>query len=155
MTTGIPKEQLAIGTAAAFAQAEKSFKEGGVPIGSALLVGTTVVALGHNQRVQKSSNILHGEMSCIENAGHHVDFTKAVLFSTLSPCKMCAGAIVLFRIPKVVILDDENTNDFDPGQAFLVREGVDVVVHKHPPSIDLNRQFQSKFRTIWLGDVGQ
>ncbi|MGA9366333.1 MAG: nucleoside deaminase, partial [Steroidobacteraceae bacterium] len=101
--------ELRIGIQSAYLQALKSFREGGVPVGSALLFDGAIVALGHNRRVQKASNILHGEMDCMENAGHHVDFTKSVLFTTLSPCLMCAHSILLFKIPRLVVLDNVNT----------------------------------------------
>jgi cytosine deaminase len=147
---------LSIGTDAAYMQALKSFNEGGVPVGSALLINDAVISLGHNQRVQKGSNILHGETDCIENAGQQVDFTKSVLFTTLSPCSMCAGSIVLFKIPTLVILDDENTADFPTNEDWLRDHGVDIVIHKHAPSIELNRRFQTDpaTRQKWLGDVG-
>ena len=144
------------GTAAAYGQALKSFEEGGVPVGSSLVLDGTVIAEGHNKRVQTGSNVLHGETDCIENAGHDHDLSKSVLFTTLSPCSMCAGAILLFKIPTVVILDDENTQDFETNVDFLRSKGVEVIVEKHGPSIDLNRRFQHdpKTRPIWLGDVG-
>ena len=148
---------LSIGTNAAYMQALKSFNEGGVPVGSALLVDDAVVSVGHNQRVQKGSNILHGETDCIEKAGHQFDFTKSILFTTLSPCSMCAGAIILFKIPILVILDNENTADFQTNEAALRDQGVEVIIHKHAPSIDLNHRFQTdpETRRKWLGDVGR
>lgn len=152
----MPTEQeLIAGTEAAYAQALKSFNEGGVPVGSSLMVDGIVVAVGHNQRFQRGSNILHGETDCIENAGHAHDFTKAVLFTTLSPCTMCAGTVLLFRIPALVILDDENVADFPTSEDRLRAEGVEVIVRKHAPSIALNRRFQTEFRAKWMGDVGK
>ncbi len=147
---------LEAGAEAAYAQAKKSFDEGGVPVGSALVVDGAVVAVGHNKRVQSGSNVLHGETDCLENAGHAHDFSKAVLFTTLSPCSMCAGAILLFKIPMVVILDAENTADFDTNEDYLRSKGVDVVIRPHAPSIALNKRFQTgaDTRRIWLGDVG-
>ena len=148
---------LDVGIETAYMQALKSFNEGGVPVGSALMIGAAIISVGHNQRVQRQSNILHGEMDCIEKAGHAFDLTKSVLFTTLSPCLMCANAILLFRIPRVVILDAENTGDFITSEQRLVSEGVDVLVHAHAPSIELNRRFQSDpaRRSIWIGDVGR
>lgn len=148
-------DALARGTEAAYAQALKSFDEGGVPVGSALMVDGEVVAVGHNQRFQRGSNVLHGETDCIENAGHAVDFSKAVLFTTLSPCQMCTGTVLLFQIPTLVILDDINTADFRTSEDRLRAEGVEVIVARHPPSIELNRRFQTEFRSKWLGDVGK
>ncbi|MGH8202714.1 MAG: nucleoside deaminase [Steroidobacteraceae bacterium] len=148
--------EMRMGMQSAYLQALKSFREGGVPVGSALLVDGAIASLGHNRRVQRGSNILHGEMDCIENAGHHVDFSKSVLFTTLSPCLMCAHSIVLFRIPRLVVLDDVNTRDFVTSLEELRRRGVQVTVVEHEQSIDLNSRFQTdpSTRKIWMGDVG-
>jgi cytosine/creatinine deaminase len=148
--------EMLIGIQSAYMQALKSFKEGGVPVGSALLFDGGIVSLGHNRRVQKGSNILHGEMDCIENAGHSVDFTHSTLFTTLSPCLMCSHSILLFRIPRLVVLDDRNTKDFVTSLEELEHKGVEVTVVEHKPSIDLNFRFQSDpaTRKIWMGDVG-
>lgn len=148
--------ELRVGVQSAYLQALKSFREGGVPVGSALLVDGGIASLGHNRRVQRESNILHGEMDCIENAGQHVDFTKSVLFTTLSPCLMCAHSILLFRIPQVVILDDVHTQDFVTSVAELKNRGVRVTVMEHAPSLELNARFQTDpaTRKVWLGDVG-
>ena len=148
--------EMRIGVQSAYLQALKSFREGGVPVGSALLVDGGIASLGHNRRVQRGSNILHGEMDCIENAGHHVDFTKSVLFTTLSPCLMCAHAILLFRIAHLVVLDDRNTADFVTSLETLKQKGVAITLVEHQPSMDLNRRFQTDpaTRGIWMGDVG-
>lgn len=148
--------EMRIGIQSAFMQALKSFREGGVPVGSALLSDGAIVSLGHNRRVQKGSNILHGEMDCIENAGHHVDFTKSVLFTTLSPCLMCSHSILLFRIPRLIVLDNLNTKDFVTSLEELKSKGVAVTLVEHKPSIDLNSRFQAdpSTRKVWMGDVG-
>ena len=148
--------ELHAGVQSAYLQALKSFREGGVPVGSALLVDGGIASLGHNRRVQRGSNILHGEMDCIENAGQHVDFAKSALFTTLSPCLMCAHSILLFRIPQVVILDDVHTQDFVTSVAELKKKGVRVTIMEHAPSLELNSRFQTDpaTRKIWLGDVG-
>jgi cytosine deaminase len=95
-------------------------------------------------------------MDCIENAGHHVDFTKSVLFTTLSPCLMCSHSILLFRIPQVVVLDNVNTKDFVTDLEELKSKGVRITVIEHKPAIDLNSRFQTdpSTRRIWMGDVG-
>jgi cytosine deaminase len=144
------------GIQSAYMQALKSFREGGVPVGSALLLDGAIASLGHNRRVQRGSNILHGEMDCIENAGHYVDFAKSVLFTTLSPCLMCAHSILLFRIPRLVVLDDINTKDFVTSLDALRNKGVQVTVLEHEQSIDLNSRFQTDpaTRKLWMGDVG-
>lgn len=148
--------EMRIGIQSAYLQALKSFREGGVPVGSALLVAGGIASLGHNRRVQRGSNILHGEMDCIENAGHHVDFTQSVLFTTLSPCLMCAHSILLFRIPQLVVLDDINTKDFVTSLEELRDKGVRITVMEHKPSIDLSSRFQAdpSTRKVWMGDVG-
>lgn len=148
--------EMRIGVQSAYLQALKSFREGGVPVGSALLVDGGIASLGHNRRVQRGSNILHGEMDCIENAGHHVDFRKSVLFTTLSPCLMCAHSILLFRIAHLVVLDDRNTADFVTSLETLKQKGVAITLVEHQPSMDLNRRFQTDpaTRGIWMGDVG-
>ena len=148
--------EMRIGIQSAYLQALKSLREGGVPVGSALLVEGGIVSLGHNRRVQRGSNILHGEMDCIENAGHHVDFTKSVLFTTLSPCLMCAHSILLFRIAHLVVLDERNTGDFVTSLEALRQKGVEITLVEHQPSMDLNLRFQTDpaTRAIWMGDVG-
>ncbi|HEY1889118.1 MAG TPA: nucleoside deaminase [Steroidobacteraceae bacterium] len=148
--------EMSMGIQSAYLQALKSFREGGVPVGSALLVDGGIASLGHNRRLQRGSNILHGEMDCIENAGHYVDFTQSVLFTTLSPCLMCAHSILLFRIPRLVVLDDVNTKDFVTSLDALRNKGVQVTVVEHKQSIDLNSRFQSdpSTRKLWMGDVG-
>jgi creatinine deaminase len=121
------------------------------------VVDGELIATGHNRRIQQGSSILHGETDCIERAGHDHDLSRAILFTTLSPCAMCAGAIRLFRIPEVVILDAENTADFDTNEDWLREHGVRVTVIAHAPSMALNRRFQQDpaTRPKWLGDVGR
>lgn len=149
--------EMQVGIQSAYMQALKSFKEGGVPVGSSLLIDGAVVALGHNRRFQSNSNILHGEMDCIENAGHYVDFTKSTLFTTLSPCLMCSNTILLFGIPRLVVLDIKNTNDFETSLKYLENKGVEVLIVEHAPSMELNRKFQTEpeTRKLWMGDVGK
>ena len=147
---------LEIGTEAAYQQARKSLSEGGIPIGAALMIGNSVISVGHNRRVQNRSNILHGETDCIERAGHYFDLSKSTLFTTLSPCRMCSGAILLYRIPRVVVLDSENVADFVSGADDLVAAGVEVIQRPDPRLIELNHNFQTdpETRKIWLGDIG-
>jgi cytosine/creatinine deaminase len=148
--------EMRIGIQSAYMQALKSFREGGIPVGAALLLEGAIVSLGHNRRVQRGSNILHGEMDCIESAGHHVDFTKSVMFTTLSPCLMCSHTILLLRIPQLVILDNTNTRDFVTSLDTLKNKGVKITVMEHKPSMDLNFRFQTdpSTRKVWMGDVG-
>lgn len=150
------EHEIEIGIAAAHAQAVKSLREGGVPIGAALLVEGVVVSLGHNRRVQNGSNVLHGETDCLENAGHHVDFARSFMVTTLAPCLMCTGAVQLFKIPTLVVMDDENTSDYTSGIDQLRTAGVEVIIAPHAPTIEMMRAFQTnnETRRIWLGDVG-
>lgn len=151
------KSELEIGIEATYQQALKSLGEGGIPIGSCILVDGLVVASGHNQRVQCGSNIRHGETDCLEQCGHNVDFKRATMFSSLTPCMMCTGAIILFGIPRVVVLDNENTSDFETDLDLLRKHDVEVVVVNHAASIKLNREYQNDpmTRKVWLGDVGK
>lgn len=149
--------EMQMGIQSAYMQAFKSFKEGGVPVGSSLLIDGAIVSLGRNRRFQDGSTILHGEMDCIENAGHFVDLTQSTLFTTLSPCLMCSGAILLFNIPRLVVLDTKNTEDFETNLERLENKGVEVILVDHKPSIELNRRFQTgpETRKLWMGDVGK
>lgn len=152
----VSEAHLKIGVEAAHAQALKGLREGGVPIGAALMVDGVIVALGHNRRVQKGSNVLHGETDCLENAGHRDDFDRSVMFTTLAPCLMCTGAVQLFKVPTLVVMDNENTGDYTPGNAQLRAAGVEVIDRPHAPTIEMMRKFQTEdaTRRIWLGDVG-
>lgn len=150
------EKEMQLGIQATYQQALKSFNEGGIPIGSCIVLNGAVAATGHNHRVQCDSNIRHGETDCIEKAGHSIDFSKAIIFSSLTPCLMCTGAIILFGIPSVVILDNVNINDYETDLNLLGSRGADVTIIAHEPSIELNRTFQNDpgSRSIWLGDVG-
>ncbi len=148
---------LKIGIEAAHMQAVKSLGEGGIPVGAALMLDGAIISVGHNRRVQSGSNVLHGETDCIERAGQSFDLSRATLFTTLSPCQMCTGAILLFRISTVIIMDTENVADFDPGEPRLREAGVDVRVIPHAATIDMMRDFQTQpaTRKIWMGDIGK
>lgn len=150
----VTEKQVRLGSQAAFEQALKSGEEGGVPIGSALMLGDEVIAVGHNRRYQSSSNILHAEMDCIERAGHR-DFGGTVLFTTLSPCLMCGHTAILYEIPTIVIMDDVNTQDYEPSDDILRARGVEVIIARHSRAIELNAKFQAEQREKWLGDVGK
>src|SRR6516164_251535 len=110
---------------AAIEEAELGLRSGGIPIGSVLVIGGRIVGRGHNQRVQKKSPVLHAEMDCLENAGRlpAAAYRQATLYSTLSPCDMCTGAILLYKIPKVVV--GENRTLTGP-EDYLRSRGVDV-----------------------------
>ena len=112
---------------AAIEEAQKGLNEGGIPIGSVLVIDGKIVGRGHNQRVQKGSAVLHAEMDCLENAGRLSarDYRKATLYSTLSPCDMCSGAILLYGIPKVVIGENQT---FCGPEEYVKSRGVEVEV---------------------------
>lgn len=137
---------------AAYAQALKSAREGGVPIGAALADPTgAVVALGHNLRVQTGDSTAHAETVCIRNAGRRRDWRRLTLATTLSPCVMCAGAVLLHRIPRVVI--GESTT-FTGDEQLLAQRGVSLVLASDQRCIDLMRDFIAHHPELWNEDIG-
>jgi creatinine deaminase len=138
---------------AAFAEAQKSYDEGGLPIGAVLVdSGGQVIGRGHNRRVQLGSPILHGEMDCLQNAGRRASYRDTTLYTTLSPCMMCSGTIIQFGIPRVVIADVEN---FEGDVPFLKSRGVEVAVVPHAPSMDLMRRFLAEKPELWREDIAE
>jgi creatinine deaminase len=139
---------------AAIAEARKGLAAGGIPIGSVLVVGERIVARGHNQRVQKGSAVLHAEMDCLENAGRlrAADYRKAVLYSTLSPCDMCSGAILLYGIPKVVIGENRT---FQGPEAYLRTRGVELDIRDDDECVELMRAFIAANPALWDEDIGE
>ncbi len=139
--------------AAAIAEAEAGLAEGGIPIGSVLVHQGKIVGRGHNRRVQRGSAILHGEMDALENAGRLPAsvYSQCVLYTTLSPCAMCSGAILLYRIPRVVI--GENLT-FMGEEESLRSRGVVVEVLQEARCIALMREFIRKNPTLWNEDIG-
>jgi cytosine deaminase len=138
---------------AAIAEAEKGLAEGGIPIGSVLVHDGRIIGRGHNQRVQKQSATLHGEMDALENAGRlpaHV-YTRSVLYTTLSPCPMCSGAILLYRIPRVIV--GENLM-FMGDEELLRSRGVIVEVHQDARCIALMERFIREQPQLWNEDIG-
>ncbi len=138
---------------AAFGEAKKGLREGGIPIGSVLVVDGRIIGRGHNRRVQEGSVIKHAEMDCLENAGRlrAATYRKATLYSTLSPCDMCSGAILLYGIPKVII--GENVNFRGPEDHVRSR-GVDVVVLNDRECIEMMSDFIKKNPELWYEDIG-
>jgi len=134
-------------------QARIGLAEGGVPIGAALLVDGEVVAVGRNRRVQQGSAIRHGETDCLENAGRlpATTYARATMVTTLSPCDMCTGAILLYKIPRVVIGENRT---FMGGADLLRARGVDVVVLDDAECADLMRQFIAAHPDVWNEDIG-
>jgi cytosine deaminase len=138
---------------AAVAEAEAGLAEGGIPIGSVLVHAGQIIGRGHNRRVQRGSAILHGEMDALENAGRlpAAVYTRSVLYTTLSPCAMCSGAILLYRIPRIVI--GENVTFM--GEEDLLRDrGVAVDVVQDARCIEMMRQFILEHPAIWNEDIG-
>ena len=139
--------------AAAVAVPRRGLVAGGIPIGAALAVAGEVLAVGHNRRVQLGSAIRHGETDCLENAGRLPAsvYARATMVTTLSPCDMCTGAILLYGIPRVVI--GENTT-FYGGEDHLRSRGVDVVVLDDDECIALMRDFIDANPELWNEDIG-
>lgn len=137
----------------AYLEAQKGLAAGGLPIGSVLAIDGQIIARGHNQRIQKSSPILHAEMHCLENAGRLTssDYGRAILYSTLSPCDMCSGAILLYKIRRVVVGENRN---FQGPEAYLRSRGVELTIIDNPGCIQMMQQFIAKFPKLWNEDIG-
>lgn len=139
---------------AAIEQAQTGLAEGGIPIGSVIVHQGVILGKGHNRRIQQGSAILHGEMDAFENAGRqpaHV-YRESVLYTTLSPCDMCSGAILLYGIPKVVIGENKT---FMGNEELLRSRGVDVQVLQDQVCIDLMQDFIAKRPELWNEDIGK
>ncbi len=137
----------------AIAEAEAGLAEGGIPIGSVLVHNGKIIGRGHNRRVQRKSATLHGEMDALENAGPLPSsvYTKSVLYTTLSPCSMCSGAILLYRIPRVVIAENVT---FMGEEQLLRSRGVILETLQDPHCIEMMRQFIAKNPALWNEDIG-
>ena len=140
--------------AIAIEEAKKGLAEGGIPIGSVLVIDDQIVGRGHNKRVQKGSAILHAEMDCLENTGriNASDYHRATLYSTLSPCDMCSGAVLLYGIPKVVI--GENHTFYGP-EDYLKSRGVEVVIVDNQECRQLLETFIKNNPKLWNEDIGK
>ena len=138
---------------AAIEEAKLGLSEGGIPIGSVLVIDDQIVGRGHNRRVQKGSPILHAEMDCFENAGRLTasDYARATLYSTLSPCDMCSGTALLYKIPRIII--GENKTFCGP-EDYVRGRGVDLQVINDQECIELMRQFISDSPELWNEDIG-
>jgi creatinine deaminase len=133
-----------------FEEAKRSLEQGGLPIGSVLARGAQLVASGHNQRVQRGDPIAHGEMDCLRKAGRQLTYRDATLYTSLSPCMMCSGTIVQFKIPRLVINDTVN---FGGNEGFLRSRGVEVIDAAHAPSIRQMRDFIAANPALWNEDI--
>lgn len=139
---------------AAIAEAKKGMEEGGVPIGSVLVIDNEIVGRGHNQRVQKGSAILHAEMDCLENAGRlkAADYQRAILYSTLSPCDMCSGTVLLYGIPKVIIGENRT---FKGPEEYLKARGVKLEIVDSEECRELMEVFIKENPVLWNEDIGE
>jgi cytosine deaminase len=137
---------------AAIGQAKKSRHEGGIPIGSVLVKEGTIVGRGHNQRVQQSNPILHAEIDCLQNAGRVGSYAGTTLYSTLMPCYLCAGAIVQFKIKRVIVGESETF----PGEPeFMESHDVEVIDLDLPECKDMMQEFIKAFPQLWNEDIGE
>jgi cytosine deaminase len=138
---------------AAFEEAVQGQREGGIPIGSVLVIDGRIVGRGHNRRVQKGSAILHAEMDCLENAGRLTarDYQRATLYSTLSPCDMCSGTALLYKIPKIVIGEHQT---FQGPEDYVRSRGVELEILDDAACIQLMRDFIAARPELWNEDIG-
>ena len=139
---------------AAIDEARKGLAEGGIPIGSVLVIDGKIVGRGHNQRVQKGSCVLHAEMDCLENAGRLSarDYRRATLYSTLSPCDMCSGTVLLYGIKKVVIGENRT---FQGPEGYLRSRGVELDLHDNAQCLQMMQDFIAQQSELWNEDIGE
>ena len=138
---------------AAISEARKGLRENGIPIGSVLVYQDRIIGLGHNRRVQSGSVVLHGEMDALENAGRQAAsvYRKCTIYTTLSPCSMCTGAILLYDIPRVVIGENQT---FMGEEDLLRSRGVEVDVLQEEECIRMMREFIAAKPELWNEDIG-
>jgi cytosine/creatinine deaminase len=140
------------GFEAAVQAARKSLREGGIPIGAALVRGGSIIATGHNERVQQADPIAHGEMAALRAAGRQKTYRDTTLYSTLAPCAMCTGTIIQFKIPRVVVGEAVTF----PGEFDLLRSrGVEVTVLDDARCIEMMRSFQQEHPELWAEDIAE
>ena len=139
---------------AAIEEARKGLAEGGIPIGSVLVIDGRIAGRGHNRRVQQGSAILHAEMDALENAGRLTarEYQRAVLYSTLSPCDMCSGTALLYKIPKIVIGENRT---FQGPEDYVRSRGVELVILDDPTCIQLMQDFIAANPELWNEDIGE
>ncbi len=139
---------------AALEEARTGMAEGGIPIGSVLVIDDKIIGRGHNRRVQKDSAILHAEMDCLENAGRLTssEYRRSILYSTLSPCEMCSGTVLLYKIPKVVIGENHT---FQGPEDYLRSRGVDLVILNNEECIRMMHHFIETRPELWNEDIGE
>ena len=136
----------------AYEEAKTGYDEGGLPIGSILVEDGEVVGAGHNRRIQDGDTIAHGEMDCLRRAGRRRHYKTTTLYTTLSPCMMCTGAIIQFGIPRVIVGEDRN---FEGNIGFLTERGVEVALLQDPDCIELMGRFIREQPAIWNEDIAE
>lgn len=138
----------------AIEEAKKGLQEGGIPIGSALVVDGKLRSQGHNQRVQKGSAVLHAEMHCLEEAGRLTpqEYRNSILYTTLSPCDMCSGTVLLYKIPKIVIGENRT---FQGPESYLRSRGVELVILDDAECKALMDEFIAAHPQLWNEDIGE
>jgi len=139
---------------AAIEEARHGLAEGGIPIGSVLVSDNQIVGRGHNRRVQQGSAVLHAEMDCLENAGRLTadDYARSVLYSTLSPCDMCSGAVLLYKIPRVVVGENRT---FQGPEGYLRSRGVQLDIRDDRTCVHLMNDFIRDHPRLWNEDIGE
>ena len=138
---------------AAIDEAKAGLAEGGIPIGSVLVIDGQIVGRGHNRRVQRGSAILHAEMDALENAGRlsAADYQRSTLYSTLSPCDMCSGTALLYKIPRVIVGENQT---FQGPEEYVRSRGVELTILDNPQCIELMRSFIADRPELWNEDIG-
>jgi cytosine/creatinine deaminase len=136
----------------AIAQARKSLSEGGIPIGSTLARNGELLAVGHNKRVQEGDPVTHAEIDCLRRAGRIGSFRDTILYSTLMPCYLCAGAVVQFGIPKVIVGE---SHTFPGAPEFMRSHGVEVIDLDLPECVEMMQQFIAAHPALWNEDIGR
>ena len=139
---------------AALDQARLSLAEGGIPIGAVLVIDDVIIGRGHNRRVQQGSVVLHAEMDCLEDAGRlsSSHYRRATLYSTLSPCDMCSGTALLYKIPKIVIGENRT---FQGPEAYIRSRGVEIDILDLPECCEIMREFIKASPELWDEDIGE
>ena len=139
---------------AAIEEARHGLAEGGIPIGSVLVIDNQIVGRGHNRRVQQGSAVLHAEMDCLENAGRLTagDYSQSILYSTLSPCDMCSGAVLLYKIPRVVVGENRT---FQGPEEYLLSQGVRLEIKDDRTCVHLMNDFIRNHPQLWNEDIGE
>jgi creatinine deaminase len=143
----VDREMMAL----ALGQARVSLEAGGVPVGAVLAAGGQLVAAGHNERVQRGDPVAHGEIACLRNAGRRPSYAGTTLYTTLSPCQLCTGAILLFQIPRVVVGEAQT---FEGDLGFLTGRGVQIVLLDDEACVAVMREFQQRYPDVWSEDIG-